>query len=69
MKAKEIEKLIRIFVPSGTLLGSNREKFISRLQELNQLQIKELEEWKDKHHNTIYALETGKVKLVKLNKH
>lgn len=41
MKAKEIEKLIRRYVPARTLLGSNREKFIAELQELHQVGIQE----------------------------
>ncbi len=36
MKAKEIEKLIRRYIPAGALLGTNRKKFIAELQELHQ---------------------------------
>ena len=36
MKAKEIEKLLRRYVPAKTLLGSNREKLKAELQELHQ---------------------------------
>lgn len=39
MKAKEIEKLIRRYVPAKTFLGSNREKFKAELQELHQIGI------------------------------
>lgn len=41
MRAKEIEKLIRRYIPAKTLLGSNREKFIAELQELHQIGIQE----------------------------
>lgn len=37
MKSKEIEKLIRRYVPAGALLGSNRAKFKAELQELHQI--------------------------------
>lgn len=42
MKAKEIEKLLRRYVPTGTLLGNNRTKLKAELQELHQQGIKNL---------------------------
>lgn len=44
MKAKEIDKLIRTYVPAKILIGSNRAKFIAELQELHQQGIEKVKE-------------------------
>ena len=42
MTAKEINKILRRYIPSGTVLGTTREKLIYELQDLHQREVNKL---------------------------
>lgn len=42
MTAKEINKILRRYIPSGTVLGTTREKLIYELQDLQQREVNKL---------------------------